>query len=527
MQTKEETVFDLYIRVSSLGDRTEEKATETYEAQCHQTAQRLHLEWDEIVSETNVSGSTHVADRELERLIQKIENGESEGIIVPWTDRFARDVIEGNLAYRRIALAGGRLIGAMDGLDSASPGNKETFGYRMVNAEAQLDRARENFHAGVDGAVARRAYIYKTPFGYRKDDAGRLVIDEADAKLVRELFERRAAGENLGQLLRWFNGAGALNVHQGKDANGEPNPPKPFTKNGIAGLLRNRAYLGEMSRQQRGKKGQPKVEKDYHPPIVTENEFNAANSVKGIFYPRDSSLADQARLRGLVYCSTCGKRVKVNGSTTGGQRVANYCCTGDCERRAGIRASVLDAYISNLLLRAAVAKEPHIAAVIDGDTRYQDALDAVAQAQRLHDELRDDMDAQAVMGTKDFIQALKIRKEAITTARRALAKVKPADARKREPDKVMTAEEFIAEYERETDARFIDRIVLKPATARGRKPTPVEDRVDLYLAGSDKPYVPTFGKVSKKLQAQIDAHISGEDRAIIDAIDARQSEAVS
>ena len=126
MQAKEETaMFDLYIRVSQLGERTEAEATETYEAQCLQTAQRLDLEWDEIVSETNVSGATAVADRELERLIQKIDDGESEGIIVPWTDRFARDVIEGHLAYRRIALAGGRLIGAMDGLDSASPGNKE------------------------------------------------------------------------------------------------------------------------------------------------------------------------------------------------------------------------------------------------------------------------------------------------------------------------------------------------------------------------------------------------------------------
>lgn len=96
-------MFDIYIRVSRLGERTGDEATEVYEEQCLSVKDRLSLEIDEIVGETNVGGSVEVADRELERLIQKIENDESEGLIVPWTDRFARGVIEGQLAYRRIA----------------------------------------------------------------------------------------------------------------------------------------------------------------------------------------------------------------------------------------------------------------------------------------------------------------------------------------------------------------------------------------------------------------------------------------
>src|SRR5829696_1648294 len=165
-------MFDVYIRVSRLGDRTEDEATGIYEGQCLREGRRLSLDIDEIIDETNVSGSIEVADRELERLIQKIENGDSEGLLVPYTDRFARDVIEGMLAYRRIALAGGRLIGAMDGLDSSSPGAKEIFGYRMVTAEAFLDRVKSNYQAAIDAKIARRAHIYKTPFGYRKDEAG-------------------------------------------------------------------------------------------------------------------------------------------------------------------------------------------------------------------------------------------------------------------------------------------------------------------------------------------------------------------
>jgi hypothetical protein len=60
-------VFDIYIRVSRLGERTEDEATEVYEEQCLRVKDRLSLEIDEIVDETNVGGSVEVADRELER----------------------------------------------------------------------------------------------------------------------------------------------------------------------------------------------------------------------------------------------------------------------------------------------------------------------------------------------------------------------------------------------------------------------------------------------------------------------------
>jgi hypothetical protein len=54
---------------------------------------------DEVAEETDVSGATAVAERKLERLIQRVEGGESEGIVNPYLDRFGRDLIEGALAY--------------------------------------------------------------------------------------------------------------------------------------------------------------------------------------------------------------------------------------------------------------------------------------------------------------------------------------------------------------------------------------------------------------------------------------------
>ena len=114
-------MFDVYVRVSRTGERSQEESTETYVAQCLQWADREGVPIGEIVEETNVSGSTAVAKRKLESLVQRVESGDSEGVITPYLDRFGRDLIEGALALKRIVDAGGKLFGVNDSFDPRPP----------------------------------------------------------------------------------------------------------------------------------------------------------------------------------------------------------------------------------------------------------------------------------------------------------------------------------------------------------------------------------------------------------------------
>ena len=54
---------------------------------------------------------------------------------------------------------------------------------------------KRGFEKGTSG------YAEFVCFGYRRGDDGRLAIDEADAKIVRKIFEMRAAGHSLGAIL--------------------------------------------------------------------------------------------------------------------------------------------------------------------------------------------------------------------------------------------------------------------------------------------------------------------------------------
>jgi hypothetical protein len=174
-----------------------------------------------------------------------------------------------------------------------------------------------------------------------------------------------------------------------------------------------------------------------------------------------------------------------------------------------MKAAKLDAYVEGLLMTAVLNREPHVGAVIEGDTRYQDAMTAVHEAERVYEEFRDSVELQRELGIRGFADGLRVRKEALELARRELAKARPAngDSRRGRKGRMMTYEAFLYEYERESNARLIDRVVLKPNPGGpGGKKLGPETRVEVYLTGSDEPYRPTYAKLSKKDEETLRQH---------------------
>src|SRR6266540_1108297 len=423
--------FDVYTRVSKLGERSEDnlRSPELQEAACRDWAARAGLEIGEVASDKNVSGSTAAEERKLGRLIEKIERGESEGIITSYLDRFARDVMASWLALKRITEAGGRLVCVGDGFDSAAPGSKESMGYRMVAAEAYLDRTRANFLAAQNGAANRGVYL--------------------------------AARANFGELLRFLEERGVR-----------------MAKAGIRALLANRAYLGEME-VQTARKGATRTVRGTWTTLVTEGEWKAAQR-KAAFSPRDGSLARQARAHGLVYCATCGKKLRVGAYGKPGARKPTYVCTERvCPAHPAIAASKLDMWLEGLLYDALCDPEhsarPYVAAVIEGSDAYERALTDVEDAQQDLAAYRDNVEVQRLLGIEGFAAGLATRMDALTLARAKLAECRPASPPKVSPKLAaewagMTREERRAEVgawaDRDALARFIRRVVVKPAESR-------------------------------------------------------------
>jgi DNA invertase Pin-like site-specific DNA recombinase len=457
--------FGIYARISQEGDRTDAQVAEQldlYEQRCRTWARSQGgIEIGVVELESDVSGAAAVADRRLGGLIERVESGALAGIITPNLERFGRGMIEGALAYKRIVEAGGRLVCVEDGLDSERDGNKTVLHVRLAFAEEYLDRVRSNFTARQVRAAARGVYLARAPLGYVKDkETGKLVVDIECGPLIQELFNLRAGRAQWQQLVDHAAQSGHV-----------------ITVGGARGIIGNRAYLGEAVVQS-GTKGQPQVSKNHHAPLISEHEWQAAQSAAGAFSPRNGKTLGVA-LRGLVYCSGCGRRCKVLLNGSPGHRSPSYACTAaGCPRGVAIKASRLDPYVERVLWSAILARDPHVGAIQDDARTYQDALDVVAQAQASLAEYRDDVDLQRDLGLASWKDGLQVRKAALETARRELGRIK-SDAGK---SKAATPEE----YEAGRAGRYIARVVLLPSSRQGAS-DPVEDRAQVWFIGPSSP----------------------------------------
>jgi DNA invertase Pin-like site-specific DNA recombinase len=326
------------------------------------------------VIEEDVSGGKAVKDRGLEKLIARIEQGQSDGVVVHHIDRFGRDHLDASIAIKRIKEAGGRFVATSTGTDSNDADSKMIINFYLMIAEAYLDRTKQQWDA-----VKRRNVEEKgmhvcaiPPFGYRrmdeldwperpedgrpvaksedevvravwknreqKDRNARLVVEPREAEVVRMVFKMRADGQP------WANIRRAVERELGGMV--QLNFPVRTTQ--------NRVYLGEaraVVKEAPGSEMKIKVIKQgAHEAIVTEEQFDAVKHLGKKNHPLDGKLVQQALLAGVVKCSACGKKLALKGKSRKGERIAFYACANRrCDGRASANVEIVDGYVLWLL----------------------------------------------------------------------------------------------------------------------------------------------------------------------------------
>ena len=149
-------------------------------------------------------------------------------------------------------------------------------------AQAESENMSQNIKWGIKRGFesGTSGYADFVCFGYKRDDDGRLTIDEPDAKIVRKLFEMRASGKSLGAISDWL-------FEQGIPS---PTGRSRWSRETISKLLKNEKYLGEVLLQKTyvkdlfsGKQVKNAGEKnqylyqEHHPAIISRELFEAVN----------------------------------------------------------------------------------------------------------------------------------------------------------------------------------------------------------------------------------------------------------
>ena len=325
-------ILDGYIRVSQVRDREGESFISPL-------VQREQIEgWirangatlGEVFEELDESGAR--GDRPLlTTAIERVERGDSGGVVVAKLDRFGRKVVDGLRGIARIEKADGTFVSVQDGFDIRTTTGKLVLQLLLSIGEWELERVRLNWDVACARAIARGVYICpKGPIGYQRQTDGRLRIDPREGPVIREVFERRARGESHAEI------AAFLNESEIETTNGAS-----FRPGSVYRIITNTAYRGEAHR---GRHRNP----DAHEPIVDAALWQKSQSL-----PRPSGRRIEVLLTGLVRCAACkGLMTAVRGAKPRWPHTVYRCSTecGRCPQPAQARADELEPLVEEFIL---------------------------------------------------------------------------------------------------------------------------------------------------------------------------------
>jgi site-specific DNA recombinase len=434
------------------------------------------LEWWEEIDQSGAKRERPLFQQALSRC----EAGETGGIIVARLDRFARSAVDALESIKRLNDVGARLVSVEDNFDGSTPMGRFAIGILTLIAELELERIRENWASAVTEAVGRGIHISsRPPFGYRRGEGGRLVPQEPQAAAVRELFRRRALGASWTELARYLDQQGL----------GPPTGNPHWSRVGVSTLIKNPVYLGQ------ARSGKI-VNDNAHRPLVTRAEFGAAQSTtKALHAPHDGSLASKAMLGGLARCAGCGHTLKITGNNDKktGQRYPVYYCTGRyasglCPARTTVRASLLDRYVEEQVLRAIQAEDGLFAQAVRSSEAVEEAARSVTDAEHELDLFVTNPTLLTVLGETKFITGVESRQRALDEARQTLAQLQHQNALATElaDGDLRAAWPTLTLHEkRRLMHGLLDQVTVRRAQGRGRDATPISRRTEIIMRGNE------------------------------------------
>ena len=205
--------------------------------------------------------------KEFTRMLTDCKSRVIEIVLTKSISRFGRDTVETLTAINKLKNAGVRIIFEQENLDTDEIDSNLMISVMESFAQAENQSRSENIRMALAMRVANgTSGLYKRKlYGYTKDKDGELVIDEEQAKVVRDIF-------------RWYlDGASVLGIIKKFSDAGVPSPvgKEKWNKRAIETMLANEKYTGTVTLLDSATQEYQYQMKECHPPIITESEFRA------------------------------------------------------------------------------------------------------------------------------------------------------------------------------------------------------------------------------------------------------------
>lgn len=218
------------------------------------------------------SAKGDIPRREFERLMKECEVHNISVVLTKSISRFGRDTVETLTAINKLKAVGVRIIFEQENLDTDEVDSDLMISVMESLAQAENESRSENIRMGLAMRAANgTSGLYKRKlYGYTKNINGELVIDEEQAKNVRDIFRWYLDGASVLGIIKKLYDAGVLS----------PTGKEKWNKRTIETMLSNEKYTGTVTLLDSATQEYEYQMKECIPPIITESEFRAVQEEK-------------------------------------------------------------------------------------------------------------------------------------------------------------------------------------------------------------------------------------------------------
>jgi len=290
----------------------------------------------------------------FKRMIDDIRNKRIDCVIVKDLSRLGRNYIEtGKLLEYFFPFMGVRFISVNDNYDSQTH-NAQTdtliIPFKNLINDAYCADTSLKIRSQLEIKRKKGEFIGSfATYGYLKSagNKNKLVVDEAVASVIRDIFQWKIGGMNQQSIADKLNSLGVLPPYEYKKSNGfryatpfQMNHTTKWTAVAVGRILKNDLYIGVLTQgiyttpnykvKQRMKKSSDewvRIEQSHEPIISVEDFYLVAELMK-----KDTRIAPGEGglyvFSGMLYCGDCGQNlVRKNVHDCGKKYVYHVCST--------------------------------------------------------------------------------------------------------------------------------------------------------------------------------------------------------
>ncbi len=277
--------------------------------------------WELVTEHYDDGGFTgaNIERPAFQRLLQDIESKLIDTVIVYKVDRLSRSLLDFAKVMDRFNAVGCAFVSVTQNFSTADAMGRLTLNMLMSFAEFEREMISERTRDKIAGARRRGQWTGgRAPLGYRIE-GGKLVIEEHEAALVREIFHEYLARDSVMAIVERLASLGRTTKRHESKA-GRVLAASAWTKDAVLRILKNQTYAGRI-------RAGADVVDGQHTGLVDAPTFDAVAARLGRAgrgkLPRT---CETYLLVGLVRCAACGHAMTPASARARGREYRYYRC---------------------------------------------------------------------------------------------------------------------------------------------------------------------------------------------------------